>query len=64
MVLSGGLIGLSLVLAGIGLFLRYSLTRLFRFWLARLLVEHQTQTDRIVEALAGVEAAVREAPRP
>ena len=57
--ISGGLIGLGLVLIGLGLFLRFSLTKLFRFWLARLVYEHQTQTDRMVDAMAKVEAAIR-----
>ncbi|MCU1353991.1 MAG: hypothetical protein JWM05_3200 [Acidimicrobiales bacterium] len=61
MLISGGLLGLGLVLVGLGLFLRFSITRLFRFWLARLVHEHQTQTDRLVEALGKVEAAVRDA---
>lgn len=57
--ISGGVVGLALVLIGIGLFVRYSLTRLFRFWLARMLIEHQTQTDRIVEAIDNLETAIR-----
>jgi len=56
--ISGGLIGLGLVLIGLGLFVRFSLTKLFRFWLARLVYEHQTQTDRMVDAVAKVEAAI------
>ena len=47
------------MLIGLGLFLRFSLTKLFRFWLARLVYEHQTQTDRMVDAMAKVEAAIR-----
>ena len=58
--ISGGLVGLGLVLAGLGLFLRYSLTRLFRFWLARVIVEQQTQNDRVVAALDSIETAIRE----
>lgn len=61
MLISGGVLGLGLVLLGVGLFVRFSLARMFRFWLARLVAEQQTQTDRIVDALAGVEAAVRDA---
>jgi hypothetical protein len=38
------------------LFLRFSLARLLRFWLARLVVEQQAQTDRVVDALARIEA--------
>ncbi len=30
------------------MFLRYSLAQFLRFWLARLIYEQQTQTDRIV----------------
>jgi len=54
--ISGGLIGLALVVGGVGLVLRFSLARLFRFWLARLLAEHQVQTDRTVDALGRIEA--------
>lgn len=60
MVMSGGLLGLALIMVGLGLFLRYSLTRLFRFWLARVMVEQQAQTQLVVDALARVEAAVRD----
>ncbi len=59
MLISGGVLGLALVIVGLGLFLRFSLARLLRFWLARLVVEQQAQTDRVVEALARVEGAVR-----
>jgi hypothetical protein len=58
--ISGGLLGLGLVIIGLGLFVRYSLTRMFRFWLARLMVEQQAQTDRVVAALDGIETAIRE----
>ncbi len=60
MLISGGLVGLGLLVIGLGLFLRYSLTRLFRFWLARVMVEQQVQTDRVVSALDGIETAIRE----
>ena len=60
MLISGGLVGLGLLLVGIGLFLRYSLTRLFRFWLARVIVEQQTQNERVLAALDGIETAIRE----
>ena len=59
MLISGGLLGLGLAIIGLGLFLRYSLARLLRFWLARLVVEQQAQTDRVVEALGRVEDALR-----
>jgi hypothetical protein len=45
-------IGLSLTVAGAGLFLRYSLAQFLRFWLARLSYEQQAQTDRVVAALS------------
>jgi hypothetical protein len=61
MLISGGLLGLGLITIGLGLFVRFSLARILRLWLARQVVEQQVQTDRIVEALSGVEAAVRAA---
>ena len=61
MLISGGLFGIGLVVVGLGLFIRFSLARLLRFWLARLVVEQQAQTDRLIEALAKVESAVRDA---
>lgn len=54
--LSGGILGLALVAIGMTLVMRYSLARLFRFWLARLVHEHQAQTDRMLEALRFMEA--------
>ncbi len=49
--LSGGAIGLALVVVGAVLIGRYSMAKLFRFWLALLVAEHRTQTDRLIEAL-------------
>lgn len=60
MLISGGLFGLGLAILGLGLFVRFSLARLLRFWMARFVVEQQAQTDRVVEALGRVEAALRE----
>lgn len=60
MLISGGLVGLGLAVMGVGLFLRFSLARVLRFWLARMVAEQQLQTDRVVEALDRVEAALRE----
>jgi hypothetical protein len=57
--ISGGVAGLGLVLIGLGLFLRYSVTHLIRFGVARMVHEQQVQADRIVEAMASLEAAVR-----
>ena len=56
MLISGGILGLGLAVIGVGLFIRFSLARLLRFWLARMVVEQQTQTDRVVEALGRIEA--------
>lgn len=60
MLISGGVLGLGLALVGVGLYLRFSLARVLRFWLARTVAEQQAQTDRVVEALGRVEAALRE----
>lgn len=56
--LSGGVLGLGLIVLGCALITRFSLARLFRFWLARTLHEHQVQTDRTVEALERIEAVL------
>ncbi len=56
--ISGGLIGLALVILGSALVIRFSLARLFRYWLARIVYEHQAQTDRTVEALGRIESAL------
>lgn len=56
MLISGGILGIGLAIIGVGLFIRFSLARLLRFWLARMVVEQQTQTDRVVEALARIES--------
>ena len=56
--ISGGLFGIALVVTGTGLVMRYSMARLFRFWLARLVAEHSQQTDRTVDALGRVESAL------
>ncbi len=49
--LSGGAVGLALVVVGAFLVGRYSMARLLRYWLALLVAEHRAQTDRLVEAL-------------
>jgi hypothetical protein len=61
MLISGGILGMGLITVGLGLFVRFSLARLLRFWMARMVVEQQAQTDRMVDALERIEAAVREA---
>ena len=44
------LIGVAITILGAALFLRYSLAAFLRFWLARLIYEQQTQTDRLLAA--------------
>ena len=61
-VISGGLFGIALVVTGTGLVMRYSMARLFRFWLARLLAEHGQQTDRTVDALGRLETVLGGSP--
>ncbi|HWJ97604.1 MAG TPA: hypothetical protein VNQ33_05550 [Acidimicrobiales bacterium] len=56
MLISGGILGIGLAIIGVGLFIRFSLARLLRFWLARMVVEQQAQTDRVVQALGRIEA--------
>jgi hypothetical protein len=63
-VISGGLLGVGLIVAGAALFVRYSMTRYLRFWLLRMIYEERSQTDRTVEALDRVEQLLRSATRP
>jgi hypothetical protein len=58
-VISGGILGAALVIVGAALFARYSAARLLRFWLARLLVDQQIQTDRVVEAITALAETLR-----
>ncbi len=50
------LLGVSLAVVGAALFLRYSVAGFLRFWLARLTYEQKAQTDRLVSAVADVDA--------
>lgn len=54
--ISGGVLGLCLVVAGTGLVVRSSMARLLKLSLARLLHEQQAQTDRSVDVLERLEA--------
>jgi hypothetical protein len=49
--ISGGLLGLGLIVIGAVLFLRYSLARFMRFWLLRLIYEERTRSEVQVAAL-------------
>lgn len=43
-------VGLAVTVLGAAVFLRYSLATFLRFWLARLIYEQRSQTDRVVAA--------------
>ena len=58
-VISGGIFGVALVLLGAVLLARYSAARLVRFWLARMVADHQVQTDRVADAIANLAEAVK-----
>ena len=62
--LSGGMLGVAIMIAGAALFVRYSLSRYLRFWLVRDIYEQRTQTDRVVESMNNVEVLLRAATRP
>ena len=53
--ISGGIVGLAVIIVGVGLFLRYSMARFQRFWLLRNIFEQRAQTDRIVQVLERIE---------
>ncbi len=59
-VISGGIFGVALVLLGAALFARYSVARLLRYWLARLVADQQIQTDRVVDAIATLTEVVKQ----
>ena len=42
-----GLLGVGFCIVGTGLFVVFSLTRYFRYWLVRLIYEQRDQTDRL-----------------
>ncbi len=45
------LFGIALILLGLAIWIRNSLTRYFRYWLTRLIYEDRANTDRLIEAL-------------
>jgi len=45
------LVAVVLAVGAVGLFVRASLTRYFRYWLVRLVYEDRANTDRLIEAL-------------
>jgi hypothetical protein len=54
-----GMIGIAVAAVGGATFLRYSLAQFLRFWLARLIYEQRTQTDRLIN---GAGESGRQAP--
>ena len=61
----GSFLGLALIIAGVALFIRYSLARYMRFWLIRLTYESRANTDRVVDAIeraAGLPSTVEAPP--
>jgi hypothetical protein len=57
-IISGGIFGVALVVIGAALFARYSIARLVRFWLARVVADNQAQTDRVIDAISSLTEAV------
>jgi hypothetical protein len=47
-----GMIGIAIAVVGSATFIRYSLAQFLRFWLARLIYEERTQTDRLLNGSA------------
>jgi hypothetical protein len=45
------LLGVVIAVGSVGLFVRASLTRYFRYWLVRLVYEDRANTDRLIDAL-------------
>lgn len=54
--ISGGMLGVGITVAGAALYVRFSLSRYFRYWLIRLIYEQREQTDRVVGTLERIEA--------
>lgn len=54
------LLGIVVALGAVGLFVRFALTRWFRYWLVRLVYEDRASTDRIVAAIDGYSSTDRE----
>ena len=62
-VLSGGFLGVGVMIVGAALFVRYSLSRYLRYWLIRTIYEERAQTDKVVDSLGRIEALLRESTR-
>ena len=62
-VLSGGFLGVGVMVIGAAMFVRYSLSRYLRYWLIRTIYEERAQTDKVVDSLGRIEALLRESSR-
>jgi len=62
--ISGGILGLSLVIVGTGLFIRYSVSDFMKFWMLRMIHEQKTQAALTRESTDRVTAAIHEATEP
>jgi hypothetical protein len=60
--ISGGLLGLALVITGCCLYVRYWLAR-ERYWLARLTTEQEQQSQQLVDALRRIETLLADRQR-
>jgi hypothetical protein len=60
--ISGGLLGLALVITGSCLYVRYWLAR-ERYWLARLTTEQEQQAQELVEVLRRIETLLADRER-
>jgi hypothetical protein len=56
--ISGGILGLGLIIIGAALFVRYSSSRYLRYWLIRMIYEEQANADRVAAASDEVRHAV------
>jgi uncharacterized membrane protein YidH (DUF202 family) len=61
--ISGGVMGIGLVIIGVALYLRYSLAGFLKFWLVRWVYEQQAQTDRLLAVMDpdGLTSATKDA---
>jgi uncharacterized membrane protein len=62
-VLSGGFLGVGVMVVGAAMFVRYSLSRYLRYWLIRTIYEERSQTDKVVDSLGRIEELLRESSR-
>ncbi len=62
-VLSGGFLGVGVMVVGAALFVRYSLSRYLRYWLIRTIYEERAQTDKVVDSLGRIEVLLRDSSR-